>query len=411
MSASSERDARLTATARRLALLCFAAFLGCGGSSDPDAGMAAQDGGDVDGAVADGASGDVADSGGATLAFDNLDALDQAALRRAAEGYAHFEEGAAPIWTDEFAFDELPMILLHREAPDAGHAFLINLPDDSGVEVALPEELTALAPVLRVERLSRYPANESIFEFHFDYAERDAFLVVYSSNDEPDFAVTTPFWVNFLVHEAFHRYQDDGQWQWPSSMTQDTTNYPLDAENAALTMVEDRALAQALRSTGDARQSAIEDFVRVRNERLSRWEIIEHLDESQEKLEGCARYIEIPIDSLSGQDGADLLRFQVEESATPEYLMDSAGFYLSADRYYLSGAAIGLLLDDQMPDWKARVPDSANTPASLLRELLTLEPDAMQLAQVLERYNHSQALSQAENFDYTPRELPPPGSL
>jgi hypothetical protein len=357
----------------------------------------------------DAAPADDADVG---LAFAALDAVDQDALRAVSYAYGLFETHAATIWSEDFRFDAMPLVLLRRDEGRGAHAYLLAHPGLDGARtVTVPDDLGNLGSVFRVEALPTYPDGDVEWEFNWPVAGVDTMLFAFGLADE--FPVSDPDWVWFAVHEAFHRYQDtEGAWDEVPGATQDLTDYPLEPTNAALSMVEDRTLSAALTATDEAaRRTALDDFLVVRDDRLRRWPIVRRLDENQEKFEGAARYMEVGLDDAAGYDGRDRLLGDLEYITDPTYLAGNAGWYLGFDRYYVSGAAIGAALDIVSPGWEAALPAPDTTPADLLRGAVPLTPTPARLEEALMRHGYEDALREAMGFDYSTPELPDPGTL
>jgi hypothetical protein len=234
-----------------------------------------------------------------------------------------------------------------------------------------------------------------------------------SSLDNAEFKM-----LGYIVHEAFHQYQNESFGEIPWAREQ---NYPIeDSDNAALAYLEMLALIDALKEARDGdvdgcRESTAR-FLAVRDHRWERADpFVAKYEQGKEVHEGTARYVELA--------GFDLMRELAYTSAVvgepsplarhfgaaamPDYLI--AGFAdrmgdgclriedLFRNRIYPVGCAQGVMLDYLGVDWKEEARN--HTPefsfARLLREALGVDasrfPDLVSDAKA--RYDYGAILT------------------
>ena len=179
----------------------------------------------------------------------------------------------------------------------------------------------------------------------------------------------------FLVHEAFHQYQDEkfGDIPWERE-----ERYPiLDRQNTALAYLEMRALMDALRAAyagnNDATVNKLGQFVAVRQERWTHADpFVKRYEQGQEIREGTARYVEMKSVELltklkyrsSIPQKVNALRTDLPSVSMPGLLLDDFKSRITSDsvapddmlrnRIYPVGAALGLLADYLKIDWKPK---------------------------------------------------------
>jgi hypothetical protein len=210
----------------------------------------------------------------------------------------------------------------------------------------------------------------------------------------------------YIVHEAFHQYQDEhfGQIEWAREQL-----YPIeDVENAALAYLEMALLTEALQQAHDGNRdlasTATFEFLAIRRHRWERAdEFIRVYESGKEVREGTARYVELRSLSLAGSltytpsvPGADPLPSRLRSAALPASLLQDLAQSMvdgtvpiedmPRNRIYPVACAQALLLDyfsgdasddsggSEADDWKAIAEKSTGsfTFAELLEERLGL---------------------------------------
>ncbi|MEM9561336.1 MAG: hypothetical protein AAGA93_01880 [Actinomycetota bacterium] len=309
----------------------------------------------------------------------DLDPADlDTAMSRIAVAYDRID-GA---WTG-FVPNEHPVVLAWK-APDGTllSAITINHPDPGAIGSATPVEVDGFTPgtVHRIDDVGAGAAERldgiDTFDFGTEIGGVDSFVQV-AGGPDAFFDPTTVDYASTLLHELFHRYQfqsfaaGDGP--------QDVEGYDYRASNLELAALEERALSAALAAAGDGdadrRDEAARRFVAIRLTRLDADERV-RLDESQEALEGTARFLEHRLgrtdDAYTYHDGNFAAELRTDPTTGP--VKEHYGF----GRWYATGAAVVHLAESAgADDVAARVEDGAS-PAEVLRQALGLDgaPDA-----------------------------------
>jgi hypothetical protein len=146
-----------------------------------------------------------------------------------------------------------------------------------------------------------------------------------------------------LVHESFHRIQDDLGLAGP-----DPLNPHLDERDGRYWLrLELRALAAALRGAGAVRDRAARDAMLFRRERQTRYPGADSLEAALELQEGLAEYTGARI-------ALDFLRLPAARAAEQTLAFEGRPTYVRALGYG-TGPALGLLLDNYLADWRRRI--------------------------------------------------------
>ena len=171
----------------------------------------------------------------------------------------------------------------------------------------------------------------------------------------------------FIVHEAFHQYQQE---RFDDTDSPSEEGYPLlDVRNNALATLEMQALLQAVDAREDTARSRRElaSFKALRAARAGRLDsATRELERIKERLEGTAKYVEVQAVAglvaecrrvpgrwclpLAGVTDVSYLRKDFA-SRLQNGAIDPED--MPRNRIYPVGAALGLLLDGTHPGWKA----------------------------------------------------------
>src|SRR5260370_13735307 len=155
---------------------------------------------------------------------------------------------------------------------------------------------------------------------------------VLSSFDQPSRGL-------LMIHELFHRGQAP-----LGLMTEDGQNSHLDTlEGRYWQLLEWRALAKALGSSGTDRTSAVQDALAFRFARRQLFPGAAANEVREEIREGLAHYTATVLTASSLQDAASKAILQLADFAQRESLVRDFG--------YASGSAYGILLDACSPGW------------------------------------------------------------
>lgn len=141
------------------------------------------------------------------------------------------------------------------------------------------------------------------------------------------------------MHECFHRIQTEIGF--PAG---NPNNAHLDTVDGRVSLqLELRALAVALRSTGDARTAALRDAVAFRTARRARFPGSAELERALENNEGLAEYTGVALRGTPAEESRVLVAREIEHVDPKTSFV--RGFA------YLTGPAYGLLLDELKPGW------------------------------------------------------------
>lgn len=278
-------------------------------------------------------SGDAASE--ADAAFASPSAMIEA-LKKISSGYKGIENK----WPG-FDPSEHPVVLPYKTDTNVVAALVINHPSPDQIGDATKLDIGDLpfASAYRVESIndeeSKILSDMPAFEFHANLGGVDSFAMNVIDGDV-FFDVLSDDYTATLLHEMFHRYQDeafDGDIGF-----QDVDGYAYTPENLELAALEDRALASGLNATTDAdRMTAAQHFVAIRQARMAADPRVV-LDNSQEMFEGTARWIEHSTEGegvnfvYNSENYARDLSVDIDDVAVKE----TFGF----GRFYASGAAI-----------------------------------------------------------------------
>src|ERR1700733_1144054 len=151
-----------------------------------------------------------------------------------------------------------------------------------------------------------------------------------------------------FAHELFHRIQPG-----LGLMTADTPSLHLDTPEGRLWLqLEWRALAAALVETGPAQTQAIRDAVAFRAYRHALFPGSAKIEASLEIAEGIPEY----TGTIAGEPDRDSARWRaVGKLSDPDQSMTFVRSFA-----YTSGPPYGLLLDERLPGWRAKLTAQSN---------------------------------------------------
>jgi hypothetical protein len=164
-----------------------------------------------------------------------------------------------------------------------------------------------------------------------------------------------------FAHELFHRIQPD-----LGLMAQDSPNLQLDTlEGRLLLQLEWRALAAALIERGPAQIQAIRDALAFRSHRHELFAGSAQTEASLEIAEGVPEY----TGTIAGEPDRDSARWRaIGKLSDPDQNMTFVRSFA-----YTSGPPYGLLLDERLPGWRAKLSAKSDLSALLAS---TLTPHA-----------------------------------
>ncbi len=171
-----------------------------------------------------------------------------------------------------------------------------------------------------------------------------------------------------FAHESFHIFQTQLGLTLPSDSPGAVANEHLDAVDGRYWLrLEWRALARALRESGEPRSLAVRDALAFRRARHTRYPDNVESERALYIMEGLASYTQTV---LAAPTQADAIARALELLTGAE---DGESFVRTFT--YTSGPAYGLLLDAASPGWPRRVRASDDPPVMLMRAL-GVEPAA-----------------------------------
>ena len=167
-----------------------------------------------------------------------------------------------------------------------------------------------------------------------------------------------------LLHELFHAVQPQLGLAVPAQATEH-----LDAADGRYWLrLEWRALARALRETGQPRNLAVRDALAFRQARHKLYPASVDDERAQEITEGLAAYTGTV---LAAESAADAIASAIDLLGNTEAAALKASFVRTFA--YISGPAYGLLLDASSPGWTRRV-RGADDLATLVMRALAVQP-------------------------------------
>ncbi|MFQ6091271.1 MAG: hypothetical protein ACE5OR_01080 [bacterium] len=321
-----------------------------------------------------------------------LDRSDLNALTVVGEIFHLFEKKSEAIWPG-YRLNRRPL-LIYR--PDEW-ALLLNHPGEvEGFGPLPPGWPTMDCPASY--HLGRY--DDLVGQLIIDYPLGDEVAPALALDQDYTSVDEMSSLFGFIVHEAFHRYQNESFGELPWAREE---RYPIDdLQNNALICLEMKILRSALEAmrAGDRKmcEELTREFVAVRAERWSKSPpFVERFEQYIELNEGTAKYVEYRSYSAGTEPdyepGSDILRIH-------------PGLFLSADalygaiqedldnftrknalapddvprhRVYPVGAAQGFLLDYLGIEWKSEAQKAGTqfTFVKLLEQALNISADEL----------------------------------
>jgi len=307
--------------------------------------------------------------------IDELSERDQTMFLWAANMFDLWEREHDALWTENFRLDHEPIMMLSANAQfEVTHGYLFNHDYPELIENICRVELPNYPNLGDVYRLDPLPesitAQEPGFAFEYWFAGENMYAFNYIETGLLAAPVSWD-WVLFIGHEGLHRNQFI-HWEQIESPIE-PPEYRVDRENLAHILLEHKLLYEAYMTDNPAiRDQAMLEFAAVRDFRLENWEQTQ-LDQRQEQIEGMARYVEYKIIDLTNFEDPRLIDNSVFLPLwTYEQLLGDPSGFLGFGRFYISGSALGLILDDMGLDWKLRV-ERGESPSEVLLDHFTSE--------------------------------------
>lgn len=304
-----------------------------------------------------------------------LPLLDRQVFTVMSQIFATFRKHARTIWGD-YRPDRSQMVLPYWPGGNGlpAYAYVLNAPRPAQLGdaqlVDLPDAL-GLGAVHRITRGAGMDAGQSPSGTvgSADISGVPTLLIGFGTSDTFPGLLDFGIWfaARVLVHEAFHAYQDQDGWKgYPLPAGQTTQpaekEYPRDAENAALALVEDAVLNLPPGQPAPTAAKALRTYLAIRATRQDRLPEVAWRDGFYQHGEGTTRFIEDRYVRVSGQQLAD----RSVDLTTGRALLGWVG----RRRGYPVGASCGELLESVVgPWWRAQAPQ-AKAPADVAAAVL-----------------------------------------
>lgn len=337
-----------------------------------------------------------------------MDATDNQAIERTAQMYSQFLDNSEKIWSENYRLDKTPLMYVRRINKKDACAYLINHPKAADLATATKIEAASDGNISSVYRLNIIPdainiSKVSNFTFNHKIAGVPTFVMKYNSTKEDPYSAPSGHdWTLFVAHEGMHNFQSAGGKFKEYNGTQNFESYPLNEENIALILLEQKLFEQALRLIlADTDSSGLDVIIRqlisVRESRLEHWSAVRTHDLYQEQTEGTARYVEHTLGSLLNYGRINLKTFIDMLPRTPDTgIRDSLAF----GRFYFTGAALSHLLNTKgVANWQGKV-EQGLSPYTILASQYNLDQTALasELVQAKTANNFSSLQEQAKKM-------------
>lgn len=329
--------------------------------------------------------------------YKKLKKDDQTMIRQLSEVYKTYKENGENIWTEDYNFDDIPLVLTPVKK-DRGvfhkYSYVIGVPQIEksifSKRIEIPEEF-GLPPVYRVSALNpKLLITFMPFNFYFkDMDDTHAYFFKYTK-ESLERTNTIGCFKYFMMHEAFHEYRQIPKW---SNVSNDipkeddliTVISPksLDSDHYQLLMVELDILDE-VREMEDKEKiiKLMEKWAVTREHRYSKWPYMKN-EGKVETMEGTAEYIEFAYSRVVGDeikgayplvDGSsysygDIFNEERIKSISEEGMLQS---FMNKDLYYFTGVDICTAMEKLEIDWKSRVENGELVP-EIIMEFLEIE--------------------------------------
>ncbi|MEM7339976.1 MAG: hypothetical protein AAF467_15075 [Actinomycetota bacterium] len=297
-----------------------------------------------DAVPSEGATGDEGTAASSSLAEGTIDPSLLDALVDSVDRAYQRVDG---VWPGYDPNDHPTVLAWRNDTDELIGAVAFNHPDPEALGPAT--EIDAEGRAFDSAHVIEEPAGEAAdllgamqnFEFNRVIGGVDSFMMAVGGTDS-FFDPTSSDYQSTLLHEMFHRYQEEAFTD--GEGFQDVEGYAYTADNLELATLEERAVIAALGTDDDAdRRTAAAHAAAIRLVRRAADDRVV-LDDDQERFEGTARYVEHAFaaddDTYTFHDG-NYARDLVSDPRDAYGIKDHYGF----GRFYASGAAIYRLLD------------------------------------------------------------------
>jgi hypothetical protein len=302
-----------------------------------------------------------------------LPLLDRQVLTVMSQIFAAFRAHAQAIWGD-YRLDRTQMVLPHWPGGDGSpaYAYVVNARQPTSVGDAQRVDLPDALGLGAVHRITRGAGMDAALSPNGtvgtgDIAGVPTLIIGFGTSDVIQGLLDFGTWfaARVLVHEAFHAYGSTwSEYPLPDGQTTQPfpADYPRDAENAALALVEDAVLKLSLDQPALTAAKKLRTYLAIRAVRQDRLPEVAWREGFYQSREGTARFVEDRYVRLSGHQLADR---SVDLTTGPLLLT-----WLGRRRGYPVGASCGELLESVVgPWWRTRMP-LAKTPGDVAATVL-----------------------------------------
>ncbi|MCA9521629.1 MAG: hypothetical protein KC609_11680, partial [Myxococcales bacterium] len=297
------------------------------------------------------------------------DDVERAALSRVAAIYRTIADSSGGLWGGAYKMETIPTYLVRRDASGKGlHGFLLHHPSPpSDAKLIRTADAGGLSDVYRWDGAVDQVVADTTFEFTYSLNGAKTYVMPFRDTGEESFeSVQQQF---LFLHEGFHRFQEvEGGWT-NADGTPVVDSFPLTQTNLELVLLEDRTLLNGLKATAKADKiTALRRFLAIRETRRSLDQSVRDaltVEEIGERIEGTPTYIEALYASIAGVTDPFTVQNLPAGRLEITFLYDGAGKrdlieYFAGARYYGSGGALCLLLDEAgVVGWRAAIASGA----------------------------------------------------
>ncbi|MCA9670378.1 MAG: hypothetical protein KC503_32505 [Myxococcales bacterium] len=307
------------------------------------------------------------------------------AIRRAAQASRH-------VWGGQFRLSNLPILLVSTANPGGrARGILINAARAPRDAQRVATEAVAGAEVYRLDRAAR-AAQRAIrkangrFDNFFRFEGAELVAMRYTPRDARGVASARSDWLDLLVHESFHVYQQ--RWEQPPDGSQDESRYPKNHEVLALGLLEASIALDALRTRDAARcRRYLGQLVSARTAKAraepGRRRMVARMDGLQETLEGSAEHFERRVrERLAPRRTAACVseRADIVDGIIAGSIRGArARQFFSWELFYLTGAAWLSLLECTNTPYRQAI-ESGATPFEVARRVVAPSGEALAAA-------------------------------
>lgn len=321
--------------------------------------------------------------------------------------FATFRRHAQTIWGD-YRPDRSQVVFPYWPGGDGSpeYAYVLNARRPTLLGDAQPVNLPGALGLGAVHRITRGAGMDAAQSPNgtvgsADIAGVPTLIIGFGTSDIIRGLLDFSTWLaaRVLVHEAFHGYQHHGTSTWedyplPAGQLPLERDYPRDAENAALALVEDAVLKLRPGQPARTAAKALRTYLAIRATRQDRLPEVVWRDGLYQQIEGTARFAEDRYVRLSGHLPLDR---STDLTTGPALLT-----WIGRRRGYPVGASCGELLESVAgPWWRTQMP-RGTTPGDVAAMVLGVPTAAHRdrlVAEAKEAFDYAKLLDMVRRAD------------